>query len=236
MLNNWFNIKFIHWKGLNEHLSPKRRGTKQQSDPSGRAHINKIRTCVRLTILQHDSNTDQSPGSLSSNSTIPKREIIQQQHTTWIPTDSVSTYEIRLIKMSTIRNSSSSSFTEFLRQHKLPYLVCLSNQTILFSLVVGTAESSATQPSSPWTQTFNAKDMVSFTLLWCLQLYLFISTTKWNVKTTLSNIDSLFTSNASATLFYPFYPLNLVLSRPRSSSLPKNHFTVPSFFLHNLTS
>jgi hypothetical protein len=60
-------------------VSPKRKGTKQQSDPSGRVHINRIRMCVRLTILHHDNSTVQSLGSLSSNSTIPKREAIQQQ-------------------------------------------------------------------------------------------------------------------------------------------------------------
>ncbi len=82
---------------------------------------------------------NQSPRSLYSNSTLPKRKTIRQ-HTPWIPTDSTSTHEIRLIRMSTIKNASSSSFTEFLRQHKLPYLVCPSNQTSLLSLVVGAVE------------------------------------------------------------------------------------------------
>jgi hypothetical protein len=110
----------------------KKRGAKQQSDPFDRAHINRIRTCVHLTILQHDSSTDLSPGSLFSNSTIPKRETIQQQHTIRIPTNSASTHEIRLIRLSVIKTplahplqsfSNSTSFLIlFVQQIKQSYL------------------------------------------------------------------------------------------------------------------
>ncbi len=184
-------------------MSPKRKRTKQQSNSSSRAHINRIRTCVRLTILQHGSNTDQSPGSLSSNSTIPKREAIQQQRTAWIPTDSASIHEIRLIKMSTIKNSSSSSFTDFHRQHKRPYLVCPSNQTILLSLVAGAAKKFSN------TAKLLMKNKLSGLEIWSLLHYSDVCSSSFSsppqnrIQKPHSPTQILLTSNASAVLFSP---------------------------------
>jgi hypothetical protein len=104
--------------------------------------------------------------------------------------------------MSAIKISSSSSFTKFLQQHKLPYLVCPSNQTILLSLVVGAAEIFNNPAKLPM------KNKPSGLEIWSLLHYSDVFSSIFSSQPQIeyknhSPTQILLTSNASAILFSP---------------------------------